>query len=274
MQTAQSFEERFFSGNELYGDDFDAEEIAQWFADEEHGYAELYGSDQTRHEYEYEALNVHHGFSRVSESKRLHHVLGFGSNFGDELVPILNRVGRVTLLDASDRYVVNNLRGIPVSYVLASASGDIALESASVDLITCFGVLHHIPNVSKVVSEFSRILAPGGLALIREPSMSMGDWRSKRRGLTARERGIPKRLLIEALEGSGLTVRRASDCDFRPWVQLLERLGLVPFKSGTWTAIDAALARAFAWNYRYHRTIFFKKFSPGSTFCIAEKVCD
>jgi SAM-dependent methyltransferase len=272
MKITQSFEERYLSGKELYGDNFTEQEIAQWFADEEHGYAELYGSDQTRHEYGYEALNIHQGFSKIEKSKRFAHALGFGSNFGDELIPILDRIDRVTLLDSSDRYVVKDLRGIPVNYVLASASGDIALETASVDLITCFGVLHHIPNVSKVISEFSRILAPGGILLVREPITSMGDWRRKRRGLTARERGIPRDILCGMLKNAGLSVQQASYWDFRPWIQVVQRLGGAPFRHKIWTVIDGVLAPAFKWNYRYNKTNFFEKFSPGSIFCIAEKI--
>lgn len=272
MEAAQSFEERFLSGKELYGDDFNEQEIAQWFADEQHGYAELYGSDQTRHEYGYEALNIHQGFSKIPSSRRFGHALGFGSNFGDELIPMLDRIDRITLLDSSDRYVVKDLRGIPVNYVLASASGNIALDSGSVDLITCFGVLHHIPNVSKVISEFSRVLAPGGVLLVREPCHSMGDWRNKRSGLTPRERGIPRNILCRMLKNSGLNIQHESEWDFRPWIQLIQRLGMNPFNNKAWTTIDGVLAPVFKWNSRYHRTNIFEKFAPGSVFYIAEKV--
>ena len=272
METSRSFEERFFSGKELYGDDFNEQEIAQWFSDEQHGYAELYGSDQTRHEYGYEALNNHQGFSRIPQSRKFRHALGFGSNFGDELVPILDRVEKITLLDSSDRYVVKDIRGVPVNYILACVSGNIALDSRSIDLITCFGVLHHIPNVSKVIEEFGRVLAPGGMLLVREPAHTMGDWRKKRPGLTARERGIPTDVLFGMLESSGLAVRNTSYWDFRPWIQLTQRFGINPFNHKFCTAVDGILAPAFKWNSRYHRNSFLEKFAPGSVFCIAEKI--
>ncbi|MDP1790480.1 MAG: class I SAM-dependent methyltransferase [Methylibium sp.] len=271
MNTAPSFEHRYFSGAELYGDDFDEQQIAHWFADEEHGYADLHGTDPRRHDYGYTALNVHHGYSALPATRRFRHALGFGSNVGDELVPVLDRIERITLLDASDRYVVNQLRGVPVNYVLAHPSGSIALDRASVDLITCFGVLHHIPNVSRVLAEFSRVLAPGGWLLMREPTTTMGDWRRPRRGLTVRERGIPRRLFVSMVERAGLEVNRAADCYFPPWVRLCSRLGVATFRSPVATAMDSALARASAWNYTYHRPGIRAKFAPASLFVAATK---
>lgn len=271
IESVQSFEERYFSGRELYGDDFDPEQIAQWFADEEHGYAELYGSDPQQHRYGYTSLNIHHGFSALGAPRRFVHALGFGSNFGDELAPALDRIDRITLLDASDRYVVQSLRGVPVDYILARASGEIALPSASVDLITCFGVLHHIPNVSRVLSEFARVLMPGGVLLVREPTTTLGDWRRSRKGLTRRERGIPTPLFVTMLERADLRVLRATHCYFPPWVRLCQCLGIEPFDAMPTTVIDGWLSRLSAWNARYHRPGFLAKFAPASLFAIAQQ---
>ena len=81
-------------------------------------------------------------------------------------------------------------------------------------LVTCFGVLHHIPNVSFVMSELGRVLEPGGVMLLREPVISMGDWRKPRRGLTKRERGIPLHLLQRIAVESGFEVIKQSLCMF------------------------------------------------------------
>lgn len=267
-----TFEERFLSGRELYADNFDDEDIARWFADEEHGYAELYGSDISRHAYGYTALNLGHGFSALPRARRFTHALGFGSNFGDELLPVLDRLDRITLLDASDRYVVAELRGVPVNYVMAQPSGRIALPDASVDLITCFGVLHHIPNVSRVVREFARVLMPGGVLLVREPTTSMGDWRRPRVGLTPRERGIPKALFEQMVREAGLHIERTSDCYFPPWVRLCGKLRIPTFLSRAATAVDAVFSRAFRWNSRYHRKSLASRFAPASAFIVAHRI--
>ncbi len=271
MTPGTDFEERFLSGRELFGDDFDAQAIAAWFADEEHGYAELYGSDPERHEYGYTALNEYHGYAHLDAARSYSHALGFGSNFGDELLPILHQADRVTLLDASDRYVVGSLKGVPVRYVLADPSGRIALDTASVDLISCFGVLHHIPNVSTVLAEFGRVMAPGGTLLLREPTTSMGDWRGPRVGLTARERGIPRDLLVGMIEKSCFEIERAAPCYFPPWVRLCGKLGVNTFGNWTTTAIDSAFSRLFDPLWSYHRRNLLAKFAPASLYILARR---
>ena len=271
MTTNLTFEDRYLSGAELYGDDFDEDEVAQWFADEEHGYAGLGGTDRDKHDYGYAALNEHHGWSLLPNSKRFRHLLGFGSNYGDELLPMLNHVDQITLLDSSDRYVVKELQGIAVSYVLARSSGEIPITDGDVDLISCLGVLHHVPNVSRVIGEFERILAPGGTLLLREPIHSMGDWRRPRTGLTQRERGIPPNILLAILRKAGFAIESEHYCMFPAWSRVCGKLGLATFKSAQLTAVDAALSSAFSWNSNYLRTTFFQKLAPASLFIIATK---
>ena len=41
-------------------------------------------------------------------------------------------------------------------------------EDKRVDLITCFTTLHHVPQLSKILSEFVRILRPNGYLIVRE----------------------------------------------------------------------------------------------------------
>ena len=272
--TATTFEQKYFGGEVLYGDNFGPEEIAAWFADEENGYADLVGveADQPRGEYGYGALNQLHGFSHLPPGVNYGHVLGFGSNFGDELKPILASCDRITLLDSSKKFQVDAIAGVSVDYLLAQSSGNITLADQSVDLITCFGVLHHIPNVSKVLSEFHRVLKPGGFALIREPITTMGDWRKARRGLTARERGLPRAWFLEAIQTSGLRVNCAADCYFPPWIKVLNKCALPTFGHPLVVSVDAVLARLFRFNYRYHRGGVWSRFGPASLFVVAQRL--
>lgn len=268
---ADAFAAHWFSGQHLYGDDFDAAAVAAWFADEEHGYAELEGSDPARHDYGYHAFNQRHGFAHLPGHSHFDNALGFGSNFGDELLPLLPRIGRVCLMDSSSRFVVTTLANKPVHYVLAQPSGEIALPSNSVQLITAFSVLHHIPNVSFVLRELVRVLAPGGYLLLREPVTTMGDWRAPRVGLTRRERGLPKAWLLAQVQQTALNITRMNDCQFPPWVRLCHRLGANVFGNPLLSAVDAFLSRAFAGNARYHRPGFGAKFAPASVFIVAQK---
>lgn len=261
----------YLTGESLIGDDYGPEELAQWYADEKEGYAELGACKSDRYQYQYTALNQHHAFRHLPRQE-FSRVLGFGSAYGDELRPLLGRVGTVTIVDPSDAFVHSHLRGVPVNYVRPSPDGVLPLDDASFDLVTCFGVLHHIPNVSFVLRELARVLAPGGFLMLREPIVSMGDWRYPRPGLTKRERGIPVRLLERAVTLAGLNIVHRALCDFPVVQHLLRRfLRHGVYNSRPATIADALLARAFAWNQRYHARTTLQKFRPTSVFLVVSK---
>lgn len=43
------------------------------------------------------------------------------------------------------------------------------VEDQTVDRIVCFDTFHHVPNQERVVSEFARVLRPGGIIALNEP---------------------------------------------------------------------------------------------------------
>lgn len=156
---------KYLNGDKLFGDDFNISQILEWYKDEEEGYSNLGAKDKDCYTYGYHALNKSHGFDFLS-SDNFQNVLGFGSAYGDEFTPILNQIQQITILEPSDVFKNTSIRGIPVKYVKPSPDGSIPFENNTFDLITCFGVLHHIPNVSKVLSELYRVLKPNGYLLV------------------------------------------------------------------------------------------------------------
>ena len=184
--------EKCFKGEIIYGDNFDVDEIKNWFEMEEEGYSSLETielEDLNKNIYHYHQLNKSYGFNYIDSIKSFQNVLGIGSATGIEFEPIIEKIEKLYILEPSDVLRENKIKTLDIHYEKPTINGEINFENNKFDLITSFGVLHHIPNVSFVMSEIYRVLNNGGVFLFREPIVSMGDWRENRPGLTKNERG-------------------------------------------------------------------------------------
>ena len=255
-----------FSGKKLYGDDFSPEQIEQWYADEEEAYFELNKDRKRSYNYAYHALNKLAGFNYLPDQD-FNHALGIGSAYGDEFLPIIDRIKRVTILESSEGFRSDSVHGIAAEYVEPNSSGVLPFADATFDLAQSFGVLHHIPNVSHVVGEIARCLAPGGYFLLREPIVSMGDWRQPRCGLTTRERGIPLELLLEMARQSGLEEVHTRLCLF-PVLPMVIKL---PYKRAFSTRLDFLICRLLQNHRTYHPKNIVEKLQPTSAFLVLQK---
>ena len=257
---------KYSDGQTLYGDDFSLDQIEAWFCDEQEGYYKL-AEDRKPGKYGYHALNWRHGFRHLPPFP-FEHVLGMGSAFGDELEPILDRAKRVTILEPSDGF--SNPR---FEYVKPNASGVMPFADELFDLVTCFGVLHHIPNVSTVLRELARCMKPEGWLLVREPNHSMGNWDRPRRGLTRRERGIPLPIMRKIVADAGLQIVRQRRCMYSLTARLQSLLPKEQLVYNTrWiTALDDYLCNLPVWSGQYHATSLIQRFRPWAVFLVLKK---
>ena len=262
--------ELYLSGQALYGDDFKPDQIAAWYSDEAEGYAQLVPKDHSTYAYDYHAWNNYHGYRHLPGA-HFKNVLGFGSAFGDELLPIISRIGKITIVDPSSAFDRDSIGGAPTTYVRPAPDGRLPFPDNQFDLITCLGALHHIPNVSFIVAELARTLKAGCFMLLREPIVSMGDWRYPRRGLTKRERGIPFKIMNDIIGAAGFRVVRRSFCGFPIVPKLFAKIRPDVYNSQTASWIDAKLASAFAWNLNYHPRTLIERFRPTSIFFVLQK---
>ncbi len=146
------------------------------------------------------------------------------------------------------------------------ATNKMQLKNEQVDVVLAFSVLHHIANVTYVLSEVGRVLKAGGLFITREPCSSMGDWR-KERSTTPNERGIAKRFMISSAKKANLFL---SYCEpipilFEPINKFLKKIGLdgkIAFSIVYF--VDRIISRIVSVNDRYWRNTFFKKIGPSS----------
>lgn len=266
--------EKYFAGKELYGDDFNIEEIKEWYEDEKEGYADLGAKEISKYEYHYHTINSALGYSQLPKDKIFENVLGFGAAYGYELEPVSSQIENIYIIEPSDQMTSHVVGGKRPIYVKPTVEGRIEFEDNYFDLITCFDTLHHIPNVSYVLSELIRCLKPGGYLLLKEPIISMGDWREPRPGLTKRERGIPESVFEKEFQVKSMKVIRKTYC-YTMTSFLQRKFGKI-FKKPIYSykmyvKIDKLLSRMLQWNIKYHHINMFNRISPTSIFYILKK---
>lgn len=264
----------YFNGNKLYGNDFSFEQIKQWYDEETEGYADLGSKKKDSYSYGYHSLNQIHGFKKL---KNIHfkNVLGFGSAWGYEFEPIVDKISTLTIIEPSDNLVNNRIGDLTPKYVKPTTEGRLPFDDNSFDLITCFGTLHHIPNVSLVLGELIRVLKSNGHLLFREPIISMGDWRQARRGLTKNERGIPVSFFDSELSKYSVEIVSKEYCFtvtylMQKYLGFLFKKPIYSYKS--YILFDKYLSGLLKGNVRYHASRKINRIAPQSIFYIVKKL--
>lgn len=261
----------YLTGRKLYGDDFSEEEIAAWYKDEEEGWAQLIANDRTGgYDYSAHLANMRYAYRYLPKGPRMR-VLGFGSAGGEEFEPILGRIKELTIVDPSDSFVKDEIGGVPVKYLKPTMNGTLPFPDRTFDLITCFGVLHHIPNVSKVMNEFHRCLMPDGYLLLREPTVSLGDWRVPRYQATKRERGIPLGIFREIIRSQGLRVVHEQRCLSSITQMVKSRLNAPITNSRFVLFLDEIICASLRWNTLYHATNIVEKMRPAGVYYVLQR---
>ncbi|WP_396141540.1 methyltransferase domain-containing protein [Flavobacterium sp.] len=269
--------EQCFKGEIIYGDNFTLNEINNWFEKEKEGYSKLGTNeleDLNNNIYHYHELNKEYGFNYIRDINDFQNVLGLGSATGIEFEPLVEKIKKLYVLEPSEELRANKIKSLEINYKEPSISGEIDFENNKFDLITSFGVLHHIPNVSFVMSEISRVLKKGGVLLLREPIVSMGDWREERYGLTKNERGIPIKAFKQIILQNNLEIVAENYCF--TLTTPLNRIFIKFFKNPiyyykTYILFDKILSKFFRFNIKYHSSNKFDKFYPQNVFFVLKK---
>jgi len=271
MNENESDFDHYLNGAKLIGDDYSPQQIEEWYNEEAEGYAKLGARKRKDYRYVYHELNRQAGFKYL-EAIKFENALGIGSAYGDEFLPIVDKIGNLKILEPSLQLRADTVGGKPITYLTPPPSGDIPFGDGRFDLITCFGVLHHIPNVTYVFTEMARVLASDGYMLVREPICNMGDWRSRRAGLTKNERGLPPGYVSDLISHLNLHVVAMQFCILPPFCKLFSKIFHVDvFSNRTLTKLDLALSRILLFNASYDRQRILQKFAPSSAFWVLRK---
>jgi 2-polyprenyl-3-methyl-5-hydroxy-6-metoxy-1,4-benzoquinol methylase len=271
--------DEFLSGEKLVGDDFSRDEIHQWYKEEEEAYCELTNNIKSE-PYLYENINNFYGLKKILSKlkhKKEINILCFGAAYGGEVKAIKTILDKdtslkyqITVIDSSDEMLSSIQQELSVKIKKATADGIIDIEPNSFDLVTCFGVLHHIPNVSFVLSQLSNILKSKGFIFLREPISSMGKWQGYRVGTTINERGISEKYFINTFDKLNLKIVSKNYSFFIPIIRLFNIFGL-NINSYIVIYSDYFFSKLFSWNVAYYRSNILKKLAPGSLFIVGQK---
>ncbi len=267
-QTPESLAE-YYAGHKLWGDDFELDEIREWYLLEENACFEIYDQGRRRmpnNDY----LHWQHGYRWALNGRNtLGKVLGLGSGNGEEFRPVRKWIEHLYIVESAAGYFRND---VTTTYVKANVDGSLDFAADFFDTAVNVAVLHHIPNVSHVLGELFRVLKPGGICLVKEPITTLGDWHPPRKnGLAPCERGFPRELLGKMTAKAGFKQIHQSFFEFPPLRHVRDRGGIDTYNSKFWTRLDQICCRLTGWNYRYHRRGWFQKLAPSYTFLILQK---
>lgn len=253
---------KYFEGRKLYGDDFSLAEIENWYISESEGYHEIYEVDYDRPTYGYHLFNRVFGYDYLPLNE-IDNVLGFGSGNGEELTPILKKCRSITIIDPTEQYKNSVIDKVEIRYQKPQISGKLNFETNTFDLIVCFSALHHVPNVSYVMGEFYRCLKPGGYLIVREPVVSMGDWRKPRKRLTKNERGIPEKIFDNIISEVGFEVVSRKYVIFSMLPKVASFFNVkTPYNKKLFVIVDKLFSSLTKFNNVYHPTRFCHKIRP------------
>ena len=110
-----------------------------------------------------------------------------------------------------------------------------------------------------------------GYVLIREPIVSLGDWRKPRKGLTKRERGIPLVIFREIISSVGFKILKETKCMFSLTSRLRYLMKGPVYNSQSAVLLDRLFCVLFGQNETYHATNLFLKLRPTSIFYVLYK---
>lgn len=268
--TKDAFAEKYFSGNFVYGDDFDVDQLNKWFETEKDWYFDFVNAS-ARYTYDSAALNILQ-FGGLLKQNKFDKCLVLGSGPGYELKDVAKSVSKFFIIEPGQGWWRDNIWGVPSEFVLPHPEGNIAFGCDMFDLIICLGVLHHIANPSHVLSEISRVAKPKTICILREPIRTMGDWRLRKTGssISPNERGFPLEWLRDSILRSKFNIVSEALCDF-PLVRRLRHFGIEPYNNKLLSTLDEVACNIFKWNYHYHRDTLCKKIGPGAVCFVLEK---
>lgn len=261
-------------GEKLFGDDYTLAEINQWYHEESKSYDEQFRIDANvldNYKYQYNSLNRIVGFDKIDKQKKIKNILSFGGALGYEIESLIPYAENIYIIEPSKVLRRQSIFGKTINYCDPTINGKIDFPDGFFDIITCFGVLMYIPNVTFVLEELYRCLGSNGYLLIREPITSLGIGQSNRPGCGHNTRGIPLNYFRSWIAKHHFSHVITTFHMFGPLIKILSFCKIEIYNNIITTKLDVLISRLFSFNYKYTRNTIKDKFAPGSVFLVLKK---
>ena len=211
----------------LLGNDFNPDEIRKWYDEEAKYHDQFKGGRNDADEYWsiYEEFNKKYALNEYVKFNEEVKILSFGCAEGSDTAKLYREHKfRLYGLESSDQLINAFKKGFPDSEIVkANTDGKIDYPSDFFNYIFCFGVLHHIPNVSYVLKEFHRVLGKGGIAVIREPVCWMYSGKIRPKDLSPNERGIPVDFFRDEFEKLNFEILNVRKSYYKPLMHFVRK---------------------------------------------------
>jgi len=102
------------------------------------------------------------GFNKFKDKK----VLDLGCGIGLDAGQFEKYGNQVTGIDLSSRSLSMAKKRIVLGSLVLSDAENLPFRNECFDIVYSFGVLHHVPNITKVIDEIHRILGHDGKAIV------------------------------------------------------------------------------------------------------------
>jgi SAM-dependent methyltransferase len=137
---------------------------------------------------DYEQAAEELAIRRLLKGRHFDRAVDVGGGYGRLCVLLRDFADQVTLAEPSRRQldIAEYFLGAnPTIDRIQTQADDLVFEDGSVDLVTMIRVSHHLPNPAAEFAEISRVLAPGGTAIVEVANLAHA--RNRLRYLRRRE---------------------------------------------------------------------------------------
>jgi 2-polyprenyl-3-methyl-5-hydroxy-6-metoxy-1,4-benzoquinol methylase len=191
--------------------------------------------------------------------------LDWGAGWGQTSLLLRAHGVRVVAYDVEDKGAAAGLlRGTAVPYVVTPGPGLPFVDGAFDAVLNC-GVLEHVEDEQRALSELRRVLRPGGrLFTYHLPNRyAYTEWLGRRLGRFHHERTYTQREASRLFERAGFRVDECRAFHVLPrnvWGRLATRVPMTPWAGVAYDRLDAVVAKipgirtlATAWALIAHR---------------------